>query len=349
MSQKTILITGGCGFIGSQCVRQFYRTHPEYVIVNLDLLTYAGNLENLKLVEEQERALPSDQKRYIFVKGSITDEALLHTLCKQYDFRMIINFAAETHVDRSIISMNDFISTNIGGARSLMEAVRANKVDRFIHISTDEVYGSIAYGTASEQTPLHPSNPYSSSKAAADLIVQSFVTTHNVPAIIIRGSNNYGTYQYPEKLIPLAITNVIEKHKIPVHGAGVHIRSWLHVADFCDAIDLIAHHGAVGSIYNVSAEERSNMYVLQLICDSLGVNLEEYKEHVSDRPGADTRYAPDSTKLREELGWVPKRSLQKNMKEIVDWYMKNEAWWRAIKTKKEFQDHYLKQSKGQWY
>ena len=346
---KHILITGGCGFIGSHCVRHFYKTHPEYAIVNLDLLTYAGNQENVTDVEKLDAVLPPPKRRYHFVHGNISDVTLLETLFKKHDFEMIINFAAETHVDRSIISMSDFISTNISGVRALIEMVRIHRIPRFIHISTDEVYGSIPHGSATEYAPLKPSNPYSASKAAADLIIQAFVTTHGVPAMIIRGSNNYGTFQYPEKLIPLATCNLLEDKKIPIHGNGMHVRSWLHVQDFCDAIDLIAHHGVVPNVYNVAGEERTNLQILEIIAKHLKKKLDGHKEHILDRPGADARYAPDATKLREELRWAPKRSVDKHLKDVVDWYLKNEAWWKKIRAKKEFKDHYEKQSKGQWY
>lgn len=344
-----ILITGGCGFIGSHCVRHFYRTHPEYSIVNLDLLTYAGNPENLTDIVQEDATLPEEKRRYHFEKGSINDAAFILSLCEKYNFDMIINFAAETHVDRSIISMSDFITTNINGARALMETVRTHRVPKFIHISTDEVYGTVPHGSSSEYAPLRPSNPYSSSKAAADLIIQSFITTHAIPAIIIRGSNNYGTFQYPEKLIPLTITNLLEGKKIPVHGNGMHVRSWLHVQDFCDAIDLIAHHGIVSNVYNVAGEERTNLQILQLIAQCLDMSLTDRLEHIKDRPGADTRYAPDATKLREELGWGLKRNLQRAMPQIVDWYLKNPVWWQHIKAKKEYRDHYERQATGQWY
>ena len=344
-----VLITGGCGFIGSHAVRHFYHAHPDAVIFNLDLLTYAGNRDNLMDIEAGERRRDIADRRYHFIHGSITNSQLLDALFQEYQFDMVINFAAETHVDRSIMNMTDFINTNIGGVRCLIEAVRTHKVPRFIHISTDEVYGSVLEGESTEDACLRPSNPYSSSKAAADLIALSFMHTHNLPGIIVRGSNNYGPFQYPEKLIPLAISNLIEGKKVPVHGTGLHIRSWLHVMDFCEAIDLIAHRGQLREVYNVSAEERTNIEVIDMLVEYLKADVANSREHVSDRPGADLRYAPDSSKLRKTLGWTPKRSLEKDLKDVVEWYLANQPWWKKIKEKKEFQDHYQKQATGQWY
>ena len=344
-----ILITGGCGFIGSHFVRTWYNRYPEDTVFNLDLLTYAGNRDNLADIEANERLLDIDVRRYHFIQGSITNVQLLDALFQEYHFDIVVNFAAETHVDRSIISMTDFINTNIGGVRCLSEAVRAHKVPRFVHISTDEVYGSVDAGSSNEESALRPSNPYSSSKAAADLIILSFIRTHQLPAIIIRGSNNYGTFQYPEKLIPLAISNLIEGKKIPIHGTGKHVRSWLHVEDFCDAIDLLAHKAPIREVFNVSAEERTNLEVLEILTKHLNKDLAAHSEHVSDRPGADTRYSPDSNKLRTTFGWAPKRSLTTDLPKIVDWYLAHEGWWKKIKEKKEFQDHYEKQAKGMWY
>ncbi|MDO8558249.1 MAG: dTDP-glucose 4,6-dehydratase [bacterium] len=345
---ENILITGGCGFIGSNFIRHIYHAHPNFRIFNIDVLTYAGNPENLRDIERLESEKPKNERRYQFICGDICDDKLLAGIFSMYDFSLVINFAAETHVDRSIISMTDFIRTNIGGVRALIEAVRNYEVPRFVHISTDEIYGDVLQGYSTEDTMLRPSNPYSSSKAAADLIVQSFIRTHRVPAIIIRGSNNYGPYQYPEKLIPLAVTNLIEGKKIPVHGKGGHMRSWLHVEDFCRAIDLIATQGPLYEIFNVSGEEKTNLEVLTMIARHLGKDLSVHKEHINDRPGADLRYAPDSTKLKKALGWQPMHRIEDSMGDVAQWYLNNREWWNAIKTKKEFLEHYVKQSKGQW-
>jgi len=346
---KNILVTGGYGFIGSNFVRHLYEKYPEYRIYNIDLLTYAGNQDNLLDIEKKECSLDSNQKRYNFLYGDICDTRFLDIIFARHNFDMVINFAAETHVDRSIIDMNDFIYTNIGGVRSLIEAVRKYNVPRFVHISTDEIYGDIDEGYSYEDSPLRPSNPYSSSKAAADLIVQSFIRTHKVPAVIVRGSNNYGQYQYPEKLIPLAISNIIEGSKIPIHGTGQQIRSWVHVNDFCSAIDIIAHKSPDHEIYNVHGEEKTNMDIINLLARSLNVRLEDYVDYVSDRPGADKRYAVNGQKLYNKLGWQPAYNLERDMGEVVSWYLNNQNWWKKIKEKKEFKDHYDKQSRAKWY
>ncbi len=348
-TRKKILITGGYGFMGSNFVRHIYHSYPEYEIYNLDLLTYAGNQDNLTDIETLESGVHAKDKRYHFIYGDICDDRLLDILFQKHKFNIVVNFAAETHVDRSIISMNDFIRTNIGGTRSIIEAVRKYGSERLVHISTDEIYGCVEDGVSTEDSPLKPSNPYSSSKAAADLVVQSFIRTHEVPAIIVRGSNNYGPYQYPEKLIPLAISNFIEGKKVPVHGKGDHVRTWIHVQDFCNAVDTVMHRAPLFETYNISGEQKTNLEVLSLIANKLNIDLDLHKEHINDRPGADTRYAPDSTKLRTELGWQPAHSLEKSLGAVVDWYLDNREWWQKIKTKKEFLDHYEKQSKGQWY
>lgn len=346
---KNILITGGYGFIGSNFVRYLYNKYREYRIFNIDLLTYAGNTDNLLDIESIDSALSVAERRYQFIYGDIADSRFLDTIFRRHQFSMVINFAAETHVDRSIVSMTDFIHTNVGGTHVLIEAIRAYKVPRFVHISTDEIYGSVGDGYSDENSALRPSNPYSSSKAAADLIVQSFIHTHKVPAVVVRGSNNYGVYQYPEKLIPLAITNILEGTKIPIHGAGEHVRSWLHVLDFCGAIDIIMHHAPDFEIYNVSGEERTNLEILRMICHYLDIDLKEHSEHVGDRPGADTRYAVNADKLKKQLGWSHQYSLDKDLEEIVKWYKNNKPWWNKIKQKHEYIDHYEKQSKAQWY
>lgn len=347
--KKNVLVTGGYGFIGSNFIRHLYQVYPQYHIFNVDLLTYAGNPENLLDIETTEAALTISEKRYNFIYGDICDSRLLDIIFQRHNFAVVINFAAETHVDRSIINMSDFIRTNIGGVRSLIEAVRTYQVPRFIHISTDEIYGSVSSGRSNEESPLRPSNPYSSSKAAADLIVQSFIRTHQVPALIVRGSNNYGTYQYPEKLIPLAISNLIEGKKVPVHGAGQHVRSWLHVQDFCRAIDVILHQAPDYEVYNVAGYEKTNLEILSMITQNMGLDLVEYKEHIGDRPGADHRYAVDSSKLQDSLGWRPAHTLEGSLAEVIQWYVQHRAWWEKIKSKKEFLDHYEKQSNGQWY
>lgn len=346
--KKNVLVTGGAGFIGSCFIRYLHRVYSSYRIVNFDLLTYAGNLENLAPVEKVESVLPEPERRYKFVRGDICDESHLHRLFSEYPFDLVVHFAAETHVDRSIINMGDFIRTNIGGVRSLIEAVRAHRIPRFVHISTDEIYGSVEEGFSTEDAPLCASNPYATSKAAADLIVQSFIRTHKVPALIVRGSNNFGPYQYPEKLIPLVITNIIEGKKIPIHGTGEHKRSWIHVEDFCRAVDIIAHQAPDYEIYNVSGKEKTTFEVIELLARHLGVDLNQHKEHINDRPGADMRYAPDSTKLRRDLGWAPRYDIESHLGEVVHWYVHNQEWWRKIKTRAEYLEHYEKQATGKW-
>jgi dTDP-glucose 4,6-dehydratase len=344
-----ILVTGGCGFIGSNFIRHLYEKYPSYRIVNFDLLTYAGNSDNLTDITLKESAIPSALRRYSFIQGNINNKGQLDALFSKYAFFLVFNFAAETHVDRSIISMNNFLHTNVNGVWTLSEAIREHKIPRFVHISTDEVYGSVDTGYTDEKTPLNPSNPYSASKASGDLILRSFIRTHQMPALIVRGSNNYGPYQYPEKLIPLAVSNLIEKKKIPLHGDGRHVRSWLHVNDFCNAIDLVGHKGKIGEIYNVSGEERTNMDVLSIIAEHLNIPLEKNLCRVDDRPGSDLRYAPNSAKIRRELEWVPNFFFDKHIGDVVKWYTEAKPWWEAIKSRTEYAEHYERQSTGKWY
>lgn len=343
-----ILITGGAGFIGSNFVRFFYHTHPRTQIVNLDLLSYAGNPDNLRDIEQHELHLENGRRRYTFVQGDICNESLVDGLFSQYKFDTVFHFAAESHVDRSIFNVLHFVRTNIEGTRSLVEAARKYGTPRFIHVSTDEVYGSIAKGYADEQAPLVPSNPYSASKAGGDLLIQSYIKTHGFPAVIVRGSNNYGPYQYPEKLIPLAITNMLEEKKVPIHGDGMQVRSWLYVNDFCRAVDLIARQAAAGQIYNVAGEEKNNLDVLRILAGHLSKNFESFRHHVKDRPAADMRYAVDGSKLVRELGWKRTHHFEESIGEVVRWYREHDDWWRTIRLKKGFQEHYERQAKGEW-
>ncbi len=349
IKKKNVLVTGGCGFIGSNFIRHIYNKYPNYRIFNLDALTYAGNLENLSDIETQEANLNSEDKRYFFVKGDICDQVILDNLFKKYNFDLAFHFAAESHVDRSIFNVFDFVHTNIRGTHFILETIRKFNVPRFVHISTDEIYGSVSDGFADENFPMNPSNPYAASKASADLLVQSYIKTFKIPAVIIRGSNNFGPYQYPEKLIPMALTSIIEGKDIPVHGTGEHIRSWLHVFDFCHAIDLIAHEASNFSIFNVSGEQKTNLEMLQLLAEHLNGDGNFYKKHVNDRPSADLRYSPDSTKLQKELGWKRKHSIEVDLKDVVKWYQENKQWWEKIRQKKEYINHHEKQSKAQWY
>lgn len=348
-TKKNILVTGGCGFMGSNFIRRIFRKYPNYRIFNLDALTYAGNLDNLADIEQEERDIDHDSKRYRFIKGDICDSALVDNVFGKYHFSLVVNFAAETHVDRSIFNVADFIRTNVEGTRIILEMVRKYNIPRFVHISTDEVYGSVLEGWADENAPFRPSNPYAASKAGADLLVQAYMQTYKIPAVIIRGSNNFGPFQYPEKLIPLGITNMISGQKIPIHGSGEHIRSWLHVEDFCAAVDLAAHKAEDHKIYNVSGEHKSNLGVLSVLAGHLNVDLNALKEHVNDRPAADLRYAPDCSRLERELGWARQHSLASSAGDIVGWYLDNKEWWQKIKIKQEYLAHYTKQAKAQWY
>jgi len=335
--------------MGSNFVRHIYHKYPSYGIYNLDVLTYAGNEDNLLDIENKEAPVSPAERRYHFLRGDVCDALFLERIFNKYNFQFVVHFAAETHVDRSIFNFSDFVRTNIDGTRALMEAARRHSVPRFIHISTDEVYGNVPEGFSHEDTPLRPSNPYSASKAGADLLVQAMMKTYKIPAIIIRGSNNFGPYQYPEKLIPMAISNLIEGKKIPIHGSGGHVRSWIHVEDFCRAVDLIMHKAPDYAVYNVAGDLMTNLQVLKLIADELKKNLDDHKEHTADRPSADSRYAVDSSKLKSELGWSRIHSPHASMASVVDWYLTNKNWWQKIKSKKEYLDHYEKQSKAQWY
>ena len=328
-----LLVTGGCGFIGSNFIRYILQKYPSYKIINLDKLTYAGNPENLKDVEKN--------KNYKFVKGDICDKKIVDELSKDVD--CIINFAAETHVDRSILEPDAFIRTDIIGTHTLLEAVRKNGVPRFVHISTDEVYGSIESGSFTEASPLKPNSPYSASKAGADLLCRAYYITYKVPVIITRSSNNFGPYQYPEKIIPLFITNAIEDKPLPVYGDGLNVRDWLYVLDNCKAIDLVLHRGKPGEIYNIGAgNEIPNIELTKKILRILN-KPESLIKFVQDRLGHDRRYSLDTSKIRKELGWKPEYNFDTALEKTVDWYLKNRQWWEKIKKKqKEFQKFYKK-------
>ncbi len=314
---KRLLITGGAGFIGSNFTRMMLQKHPDYEITVLDKLTYAGNLENLKDIRKKIR----------FVKGDICDRKTDEKLVKNSD--IVINFAAETHVDRSIMDAGAFVKTDVIGTYRLLEASRKFGVDRYVQISTDEVYGSIAKGSFRETDPLNPSSPYSASKAAADMIVNSYHVTYGLPTFITRSSNNFGPYQYPEKLIPLAITNLLRGKKVPVYGDGLNVRDWIYVLDNCEAIDLIVHKGKPGEIYNVGGgNEKTNLEVVRLLISHIGLD-DSYIEFVGDRPGHDRRYSLDSTKVKK-LGWKPGYIFEKAIAETIDWYKDNPGWWKSL-------------------
>jgi dTDP-glucose 4,6-dehydratase len=326
-----ILVTGGAGFIGSNFVRHVLTAHPEDSVVNFDKLTYAGNLENLRDVEKDPR--------YRFVRGDIGDRAQVLEAMEGVD--AVVHFAAETHVDRSNAGAAEFLSTNVTGTFTLLEAARELKVARFVAIGTDEVYGSIAKGAARELDPLNPSNPYSASKAAADLLARAYWTTHRLPVIVTRSSNNFGPYQYPEKVIPLFITNAIEDKPLPLYGDGKNVRDWLYVLDNCAAIDLVLRKGKEGEIYNIGgSHEVENIVLTRQVLHLVG-KPETLITPVADRPGHDRRYALDSGKAHG-LGWKPTHTFPKALGATVSWYKDHEAWWKPIKSG-AFRAYYEKQ------
>ncbi len=320
-----LLVTGGCGFIGSNFVRYMLDTYDEISIVNLDKLTYAGNPENLKDIE--------NDSRYTFVQGDICDPDSVNSVISKYNIDTIVHFAAESHVDRSIDDGSVFIKTNVLGTYTMLEAARKYGIKRFVHISTDEVYGSTIEGSFVETDILEPSSPYSSSKAGSDLLALSFFTTHNLPVIVTRCTNNYGPYQYPEKLIPFFVSNLIEGKKVPVYGTGKNIRDWLYVIDHCSAIDFVLQNGIPGEIYNIGGgEEKTNLEITYKILELLGKD-ESSIEYVEDRKGHDFRYSLDFGKLRA-MGWEPEYSFEEAIESTVKWYTENEQWWRPLKERK---------------
>lgn len=331
-----LFITGGAGFIGSNFIHLVLRKYPEDTIVNFDKLTYAGNLANLKDIE--------NDKRYSFIKGDIADVDTVRKAIPA-DCDAIVNFAAETHVDRSILDPEAFLRTDIFGTRVLLEITKERNIPRYVQISTDEVYGDIEAGKFSKETDsLHPSSPYSASKAAGDLMVLAYVRTFEVPAIITRCTNNYGPNMYPEKFIPLAVTNLIEGKSVPVYGDGMQVRDWLYVEDHCRGIDLALRKGKVGEIYNFGANnvpEWPNVKILDAILEQLNKG-QEFKTFVKDREGHDRRYAVDATKAMAELGWKPTWGLSEGLKTTVQWYIDHPEWWKPLKSG-EYMEYYKKQ------
>ena len=317
-----VLVTGGAGFIGSNFIRYIMHRYPNYEVINVDLLNYAGNLNNLRDMVHFPQ--------YKFIRGDITNPQLIEEIMSQ-NVDVIINFAAESHVDRSIKHPEYFVKTNIIGTQTLLEAARKYKVRKFIQISTDEVYGSLDMnGFFTEETPLAPNSPYSASKASADLLVRSYFKTYGMPVIITRCSNNFGPYQFPEKLIPFMITRALEDQPLPIYGDGRHIRDWLHVEDHCSALDLVMHMGKAGEIYNIGGtNERANFDVVKIILSLLN-KPESLIQFVQDRPGHDRRYAIDAKKIRMELGWRPKHSFEKGITETIRWYKEHMDWWKPI-------------------
>lgn len=308
-----ILVTGGAGFIGSNFIRYMLGKYPDYQIINLDKLTYAGNLDNCKDYE--------GNSNYTFVQGDIADIKLVDELAGKVD--VIINFAAETHVDNSIDDPEAFLKSNIVGTHVLLDAVKKYGHERYVQVSTDEVYGDIEDGFFTEKSLLKPSNPYSASKAGAEMLCMSYLRTYKTPVMISRCSNNYGPYQYPEKVVPLFVKRLINGEKVPLYGDGSNVRDWLHVIDHCRAVDLILHKGKIGEIYNISSnEEHSNLEITKRMLGILGLP-EDRIEFVKDRPGHDIRYAIDSSKIQNELGWEPSVKFEEGFEEVVNWYKSN--------------------------
>lgn len=328
-----LLVTGGAGFIGSNFIRYILNKYPDYKIINYDKLTYAGNPDNLRDVEKD--------KRYKFVKGDICDFKLVNKHMKKAD--AVVNFAAETHVDRSILNAGLFIRTDVNGTFSLLESARANKIGKFVHISTDEVYGSILKGSFSEESPLKPNSPYSAAKASSDMLVRSYFTTYGVPAVITRCSNNYGPFQYPEKIIPLFVTNAIDDQKLPLYGDGKNVRDWLYVADHCRAVDIALHKGKNGEVYNIGGGvEMTNIELTRKVLKIMKKPGSLIKK-VSDRPGHDRRYSIDCSKIMK-LGYRPLYTFEKALEETVKWYIDNEDIWRRLKNR-NYKKYYASQYK----
>ena len=326
-----LLVTGGAGFIGSNFIRWVLGAHPGDSVVNLDKLTYAGNLTNLADTERDPR--------YSFVKGDICDGALVRDVMQGVD--AVVNFAAASHVDRSLIEPDEFIRTDVFGVFTLLEAVRELRVPRLLHISTDEVYGSVERGSSREDDPLRPSNPYSASKAGGDLLARAYWQTHRVPVVITRSSNNFGPYQYPEKVIPLFITNAIDEEALPLYGDGRNVRDWLYVLDNCAALDLVLRRGREGEVYNIGGGHEVENLVLTREILRLTGKPERLIRAVADRPGHDRRYAVDCTKV-SELGWAPRHPFATALATTVAWYREHEAWWRPLKSG-EFRAYYERQ------
>ncbi len=327
------LVTGGLGFIGSNFIRLALRERPELSIVNLDAMTYAGNPANLRDIETSPR--------YRFVKGDIGDPVAVDSAIGD-GVDAIVNFAAETHVDRSILDPEAFLRTDILGTHVLLEAVRKHDIARYLQVSTDEVYGDVSEGESRENDPLRPRSPYSASKAGGDMQVLAYWTTFGTPVLVTRGSNTYGPYQYPEKLIPLFVSNLIDDQPVPVYGDGLQIRDWLHVDDHARGILHVLEHGALGEIYNVGGgNPRTNMEITQLLVNGCGRSMDAHVRHVEDRAGHDRRYAIDTAKARA-IGWTPVVPFEDGLRATIAWYQANEAWWRPLKSG-EFLDYYKRQ------
>ncbi|MFR0779313.1 MAG: dTDP-glucose 4,6-dehydratase [Zhenhengia sp.] len=344
---RNILITGGAGFIGTNFVKHMLKTY-DYNIINLDALTYAGNLENLEDIENNQK--------YTFIKGDITDIQLIDEIFTKYEIDTVVNFAAESHVDRSIENPEIFLMTNVRGTQVLLDIAKKHwKVNphdkycrkfkegvKYLQVSTDEVYGTLdKTGMFTEITPLAPNSPYSASKTSADLFVRAYHETFGMPINITRCSNNYGPYQFPEKLIPLMINNCLKGQKLPVYGDGMQIRDWLHVKDHCTGIDTVLHKGRIGEVYNIGGNnEKANIEIVKLIIENLGKS-EDMIKYVQDRPGHDRRYAIDNTKITTELGWSPSYTFEEGIKETIQWYLENQKWMETIVTG-DYMNYYSK-------
>lgn len=332
-----LLVTGGAGFIGSNYIRSVLDEYPDYHVINLDKLTYAGNLETLRGVESSDR--------YKFIKGDICDKDVLDNA----EFDAIVHFAAESHVDRSILDATPFLQTNVLGTYNLLETARQRDCV-FVHVSTDEVYGSIEDGLFTEESPLMPNSPYAASKASSDMLVRSYVETHKLKAMITRCSNNYGPYQFPEKLIPLFILNALSGKPVPVYGDGMNVRDWIYVLDHNKAVNAVLHKGEAGEVYNIgSRNERPNIEIVKLLLVKLAEKLGRDKDrllglitYVEDRKGHDRRYAIDPSKIENQLGWKPMTGFEKGLSETIDWYLSNEEWWQRV-ISGEYMDYYKTQ------
>lgn len=336
MTKKKVLVTGGAGFIGGNFVQHMVNKYLDYDIYNLDLLTYAGDLTKHQEIENKDN--------YHFIKADIADRQTIIPLFKKENFDFVVHFAAESHVDRSITDPEIFVRTNVLGTQVLLDAAKETGVKKFLHVSTDEVYGELDFDPTTfftEKTPLQPNSPYSASKASSDLLVRAYHETFGLPINITRCSNNYGPYHFPEKLIPLTISRVLNDQKVPVYGNGGNIRDWLHVHDHCAAIDLVLHQGVNGEVYNVGGHnERTNLEVVKTIIKILGKS-EDLIEFVKDRPGHDKRYAIDPSKL-EKLGWKPKYTFETGIAQTIQWYLDNKEWWEQI-ISGEYQRYFAKQ------
>jgi len=329
-----VLVTGGAGFIGSNFVLYMLNKYPSYHMINFDALTYAGNLENLQAVESNPH--------YHFVKGNVRDKAAVEKIFSN-GVDVVVNCAAESHVDRSIYDPGIFIETNVMGTQILLEAAKKAKVTKFVQVSTDEVYGSLGTtGLFSEITPLAPNSPYSASKAGADFLVRAYHETYGLPVNITRCSNNYGPYQFPEKLIPLMISNALDDKPLPVYGDGLNIRDWLYVEDHCSALDIVMHHGVSGEVYNVGgSNERTNMQIVEMVLNELK-KPQSLIRHVGDRLGHDRRYGIDATKITQQLGWQPQYFFEDGIIKTIHWYLDNKNWWKRIMTG-DYKTYYARQ------